>query len=56
MDTSYPNITKVLELIQLKMQKYLKNESSGEIFENPDYNSLYEIVSFSKHRVVILEK
>jgi hypothetical protein len=33
--------------IQKKMQKYIKDELTGMIIENPDFDSLFEILSVS---------
>jgi len=30
------------------MQKYFKNDETGEINENPFYDSLYELLSINK--------
>ena len=45
-----------MEIIQKNIQKYLKNEKTGLIYENPNYDSLYELVEISANRVLILEK
>ena len=36
-----------MEIIQQKIQKYLKNETTGLIYENPNYDSLYELLEIS---------
>jgi len=38
------------------MQKFLKNNLTGEITENTEYQSLFELISVNENRVVILEK
>jgi hypothetical protein len=45
-----------MEIIQKKTQKYIKNEKTGLIYENPNYDSLYELLEISSNRVLILEK
>ncbi len=38
------------------MQKFKRNELTGEIEENKEYNSLYELCNITDSRIVILEK
>jgi hypothetical protein len=38
------------------MQKFSKNDQTGEVTENTEYKSLFELISVSENRVVILEK
>ena len=38
------------------MQKYVKNEETGELIENLEYNQLYELININENRIIILEK
>jgi hypothetical protein len=38
------------------MQKYIKDESTGKFFENPEFDSLFKILSVTKNHSIILEK
>ena len=38
------------------MQKFIRNELTGEIEENKEYSSFYELCNISDSKIVILEK
>ena len=38
------------------MQKYIKDNLTGQIIENPEFDSLFNILSVSSNHSIILEK